>query len=376
MTSRCRSIRTRSGRPPLLEHLRRAFNHVIQHRGPHGLPLIGRADWNDCLNLNCYSTNPDEAFQIARNNEGSVAESVLIAGMFAFIGDEYAALLRHLGKTTEAKVAEAHIDEMRDTVVRHGFDGRWFLRAYDSHGRKVGSSENEEGQIFAEPQAFCAMAGIGKDTRLVPFGAGRGGGAIGHAVRHRLAAAGLLALLPGAGRNQLVSAGLQGERGHFLPLQSVDHDCRVAAGRGQQAYDYYRRISPAFLDDQQQNHRTEPYVYAQMIAGPDSVCSGQAKNSWLTGTRRMELRGHDALHAGRAARAQRPANYAHDCARDRLVSGYPPLPRSGVYDCRSLPAKMEGVPEVFVNGSPAGTNLVPYAERGACVSVECHVHGC
>ena len=151
---------------PLVEHLQRSFEHVVANRGPHGLPLIGRADWNDCLNLNCYSTNPDESFQTARIGAGQVAESVLIAGMFVYIGDEYAALLRHIGRVNEAEVVALHVDDMRRAVVRHGFDGRWYLRAYDAHGRKVGSSENEEGQIFAEPQGFCAMAGIGKEQGL------------------------------------------------------------------------------------------------------------------------------------------------------------------------------------------------------------------
>ncbi len=148
---------------PLLEHLQRSFEHVVANRGPHGLPLIGRADWNDCLNLNCYSTNPDESFQSAPKRPGQVAESVLIAGMFAYIGDEYESLLRHLGDQKTADIVALHVDVMRRAVMRHGFDGEWYLRAYDAHGQKIGSKENEEGQIFAEPQGFCAMAGIGKD---------------------------------------------------------------------------------------------------------------------------------------------------------------------------------------------------------------------
>ncbi len=56
----------------------------------HGLPLIGRADWNDCLNLNCFSDTPGQSFQTTTNKEGKVAESVFIAGLFVLAAKEMA----------------------------------------------------------------------------------------------------------------------------------------------------------------------------------------------------------------------------------------------------------------------------------------------
>lgn len=98
---------------PLSDHLKRSFNHVIENLGPHGLPLIGRADWNDCLNLNCFSTEPGESFQIATCKDGKVAESVMIAGMFAYIGEEYANLMRKIGNKEEADRADREVNKMR-----------------------------------------------------------------------------------------------------------------------------------------------------------------------------------------------------------------------------------------------------------------------
>lgn len=72
-----------------MEHLRRSFNYTINHLGPHGLPQIGRADWNDCLNLNCFSEEPGESFQTFGPSEGPNAESVFIAGMFVKYGKDY-----------------------------------------------------------------------------------------------------------------------------------------------------------------------------------------------------------------------------------------------------------------------------------------------
>jgi cellobiose phosphorylase len=270
--------------PPLQEHLRRAFEHVVRHLGPHGLPLIGRADWNDCLNLNCYSTDPDEAFQTERNGIGDVAESVLIAGMFVFIGGQYAELLEYLARNDEAEAVRHSVAEMRSAVLRHGYDGAWFLRAYDSQGRKVGSHENDEGQLFAEPQAFCAMAGIGKEQGWCH--------AALDAVAQRLATRFGIVLQqpaysryhPELGEVSSYPPGFKENAGIFCHYNPWIMIAESLLGRGTRAYDYYCRIAPGFVDDRQAIHRAEPYVYSQMIAGPDACNTGQAKNSWLTGT--------------------------------------------------------------------------------------------
>ncbi|HMA65720.1 MAG TPA: hypothetical protein VKO63_10995, partial [Chitinispirillaceae bacterium] len=150
----------------LLDHLDKSFYHVVNNKGPHGLPLIGRADWNDCLNLNCFSTTPDESYQTCTNKDGKTAESVFIAGMFVAIGREYVSILELLGKKNDAKKAVAQIDEMIATVKKHGWDGEWYVRAYDDGGKKVGSKECEEGKIFIEPQGYCVMAKIGLEDGM------------------------------------------------------------------------------------------------------------------------------------------------------------------------------------------------------------------
>src|SRR5262249_25661475 len=143
-----------------------SFYHVVENLGPHNLPLIGRADWNDCLNLNCFSETPDESYQTTENRQGRTAESIFIAGMFVFIGPEYVALCEKLGQNQEAQKAHHHIEAMKQAVIDYGYDGEWFLRAYDFFGNKVGSHETAEGQIYIEPQGFCVMAGIGVENGL------------------------------------------------------------------------------------------------------------------------------------------------------------------------------------------------------------------
>ncbi|HPX26310.1 MAG TPA: glycosyl transferase [Treponemataceae bacterium] len=123
----------------LYEHLKRSFRYITTHIGPHGLPLIGRADWNDCLNLNCFSTDPNDSFQTSTNKDGKNAESVMIAQMFVYVAPDYAAMCRMMGDEAEAKFAEEQAAQMAEQICKTGWDGDWYIRAYDDFGKKIGS---------------------------------------------------------------------------------------------------------------------------------------------------------------------------------------------------------------------------------------------
>ncbi|MEC0372569.1 GH36-type glycosyl hydrolase domain-containing protein [Paenibacillus chibensis] len=268
----------------LFEHLKRSFYHVIENLGPHGLPLIGRADWNDCLNLNCFSDVPDESFQTTQHIEGRTAESVFIAGLFVFAGPEFAELCRRRGLAEEASAAEKHIQTMREKTLEHGFDGDWFLRAYDHYGQKVGSKECDEGQIFIEPQGFCVMAGIGVEEGLAKKAL--------DSVAERLETPyGIVLQNPpyskyyiNLGEISSYPPGYKENAGIFCHNNPWVMMAETVIGRGDRAFELYRKIAPAYLEEISEIHRTEPYVYSQMIAGKDAVRQGEAKNSWLTGT--------------------------------------------------------------------------------------------
>ncbi|MDR2474868.1 MAG: glycosyl transferase [Bacteroidales bacterium] len=270
---------------PLFDHLTVSFNYAIRHLGPHGLPLIGRADWNDCLNLNCFSNNPDESFQTTENKtEGSQAESVMIAGLFVMYGREYARLCHLTGKTGEALRAEQEVNKMIETVKKFGWDGEWFLRAYDFAGNKIGSHENEEGRIFIESNGWCAMAGIGLENGLV-------GKALDSVKKYLDCEHGIVLNNPAYSRYYIeygeISSypeGYKENAGIFCHNNPWIIIGETVLGRGDRAWEYYRKICPAYLEEQSNLHKTEPYVYAQMIAGKDACRPGEAKNSWLTGT--------------------------------------------------------------------------------------------
>jgi cellobiose phosphorylase len=269
---------------PLFEHLRRSIRYTMEHLGPHGLPLIGRADWNDCLNLNCFSTEPGESFQTCANFESGKAESILIAAMFVLYGKEYAELCRRFGDNAEAKDVLQAVSDVEQAALQHGWDGEWFLRAYDAFERPVGSKVCEEGQIYVEPQGFCVMAGIGVKE-------GYASAAL-KSVKARLESEHGIQLLNPCytayheelGEITSYPPGYKENGGIFChnnPWVSIAH---TVLGDGNAAFDAYRRISPAYTEYKSEIHRTEPYVYSQMIAGRETQRSGEAKNSWLTGT--------------------------------------------------------------------------------------------
>ena len=269
----------------MFEHLRISFNHVVENLGPHMLPLIGRADWNDCLNLNCFSWDPNESFQTTENQtEGSKAESLMIAGLFVVCGRDYVELCQQIGQTDEANRALSFIDQMVEAVMKHGWDGEWYLRAYDYFGRKVGSKENEEGKIFIESQGWCTMAGIGLEEGMVQK-------ALDSVKKHLDCEHGIVLNHPAFtkyfveyGEISSYPAGYKENAGIFCHNNPWVIIGETVLGRGDYAWDYYRKICPSYTEERSALHKVEPYVYSQMIAGKDAARPGEGKNSWLTGT--------------------------------------------------------------------------------------------
>ena len=271
---------------PLYEHLQRSIQYTLERLGPNQLPLIGRADWNDCLNLNCFSDTPGQSFQTTTNKDGTTAESVFIAGLFVLACKEMAGLA---GKKKEERGASAKeylqfASDMEKTVWAAGWDGDWFRRAYDNYGHVLGSKENTEGRIFIEPQGICIMAGLGVEN-------GNAVKALNSVAEHLATPHGIVLQQPAFSQYYLhlgeISSyppGYKENAGIFCHTNPWIMIAEAMVGRGDQAFDYYKRINPSAREEISELHKCEPYVYAQMIAGKDAPTHGEAKNSWLSGT--------------------------------------------------------------------------------------------
>ncbi len=268
----------------LYGHLQRAMQYTLDRLGPNSLPLIGRADWNDCLNLNCFSDEPGQSFQTTTNKEGKTAESVFIAGLFVLAADEIIAISERTGHDRDAQNMQAAARAMQAAIWEAGWDGAWFRRAYDDFGKPVGSRKNEEGQIYIEPQGICVMAGLGIED-------GRAQQALDSVTEHLATPHGIVVHQPAYTRYYLhlgeISSyppGYKENAGVFCHNNPWVMIAETMIGRGDKAFDYYQRINPSRREAISEVHKCEPYVYAQMIAGKDAPTHGEAKNSWLTGT--------------------------------------------------------------------------------------------
>ena len=356
----------------LMDHLKVSFDHVVNNLGPHGLPLIGRADWNDCLNLNCFSMDPNESFQTTENKtEGSKAESLMIAGQFVIYGEEYVKLCRKLGLDAEADRAQKHVNDMVEAVKKHGWDGEWFLRAYDFYGNKVGSHENKEGKIFIESQGWCTMAGIGLESGLVEK-------SLDSVKKYLDCEHGIVLNNPAFteyvmeyGEISTYPAGYKENAGIFTHNNPWVIIGETVLGRGDEAWEYYRKICPAYLEEKSDLHKVEPYVYCQMTAGKDAYKPGEAKNSWLTGTASWNwyaitqfILGIKPDYDGLVIDPCVPKDWKHYEIRRKF--------RDAEYDIviDNPDGVSRGVKSLLLNGKPVDGNLVPHQAAGSVNKVE------
>jgi len=355
----------------LFHHLTVSFNHVIENVGPHLLPLIGRADWNDCLNLNCFSWDPDESFQTTENKtEGSQAESLMIAGLFIVCGRDYEALCRQIGNHKEAGRAQKCIDSMEEAVKKSGWDGDWYLRAYDYFGNKVGSKENSEGKIFIESQGWCAMAKVGLEEGMVRK-------ALDSVKQYLDTPNGIVLNNPAFteykveyGEISSYPAGYKENAGVFCHNNPWIMIAETILGRGDDAWDYFRKICPSYTEDMSDLHKVEPYVYSQMVAGKDAFKPGEAKNSWLTGTAAWNyyaitqfILGIKPGYEGLVIDPCIPAGWKGFSVtrKFRNATYHIEIKNTGVN---------RGIKRLIVNGQPLSGNIVPLQPDGSVNTVE------
>lgn len=359
----------------LFEHLTRSFEYTRTHVGPHGLPLIGRADWNDCLNLNAWSTEPGESFQTTENRTGGVAESVFIAAMFVMYGEQYAEIAERRGLPDVAASARESVAAMRAAILEHGWDGRWFLRAYDYDGNPVGTDAHDEGKIWIEPQGFAVMAGVGVGDG--PDDAEAPAIKALDSVEELLGTEhGMVLQYPAyttyrleLGEVSTYPPGYKENGGIFCHNNPWVIIAETMVGRGAEAFDHYRRITPAYREGISDVHRLEPYVYAQMIAGKEAVRHGEAKNSWLTGTAAWNF-----VAVSQYLLGVRP-EYDGLVVDPQIGPDVPEftvtrVARGATYEITVINSGARGArARLTVDGTEIEGNLVPYAPAGSTVTV-------
>ncbi|MFA5410946.1 MAG: glycosyl transferase [Candidatus Omnitrophota bacterium] len=347
-----------AGSATLYEHLVRAVNYSLKQVGSHGIPLMGYADWNDCL-----------------NNMGPGAESVWVAQLLCFVLKELSSLAEFIGKKKDALKFWRSALKMQQTINQKAWDGSWYVRAFDTGGRPIGSSSCREGRIYLNSQSWAVLADIAERKKLVKCM---------DMVKERLDSKYGLMLLsppyktfdPRVGAIGTFAAGLKENGGIFCHANPWAMIAETLLGRAEQAFDYYKKMAPAAYSNIAAVHMTEPYIYSQFIAGKDSQEFGRARNSWLTGSAAWNF-----IAATWYILGIRP-DY-----RGLMVS--PCIPRQwdgfrikrrfrgATYDIKvSNPRHVStGIKSVFINGKKIEKNILPLAKAGTTCKVEAIIGG-
>ncbi|MBN3033737.1 MAG: hypothetical protein JW873_06545 [Candidatus Saganbacteria bacterium] len=291
---------------PVLEHLKRAMQHMYTKTGPHGLPLIGRADWNDCLNLNLLervedgANYPEVGFQTAKlaakHPSETRAESLMIAGLFIVAAEQAALIYDKAGDSAEAQKLRAQRVKMIAAVEQHGWDanfggGEWFRRAYDRNGAPLGSAlDPAKGATWIESQGWNVMAGVGREKGwtakaldsvdselLTPWGIKL----LNPPIRGFNPQIGEVTAYPPGTKE---GGGIFSHNNPWVIIGNLMEGTRKNINR---AYDYFQRIAPWFFSPERLlQYQCEPHCFAQVTVGPDApeFTQGKGRNSWTTGT--------------------------------------------------------------------------------------------
>ncbi|MBU0687717.1 MAG: glycosyl transferase [Candidatus Margulisbacteria bacterium] len=252
----------------LYQHLRLAIKYTWDNLGKHDLPKSGFADWNDCLNL-------------LGKKKG--AESVLVGMMLVGAADLLSEIAHHIGEKKDQKSFLEVAEEMREQLNDVAWDGDWYKRAFDDKGKPVGSKECKEGKIYLETQAWAVFSNTADQKR---------GRECMDAVHEKLATKYGIVLqqpamrhfYPELGEISTYPPGLKENASIFCHPNPWAIIAETMLSHGERAFHYYKAILPSAQNDIAEIRKTEPYVYCQMVAGPDHPDFGEGKNSWLTGS--------------------------------------------------------------------------------------------
>jgi cellobiose phosphorylase len=201
--------------------------------------------------------------------------------MYVMAADLMAELARRRGKEGAAEDFRGRSGAMKSRINDTCWDGSWYLRAFDDSGAPVGTRGTEEGRLWLESQTWAVLSGVADEGRAR---------ACMDSVREHLATRHGIVLFwpaysryhPELGYVSVFPKGLKENAAIFCHTNPWAMIAETILGRGDEAFRYYKAILPP--TGKPAVRWTEPYVYAQMIAGKEHKDFGQAKNSWLTGT--------------------------------------------------------------------------------------------
>ena len=336
----------------VLEHLLRAMKFTKENVGKHGLPLLGFADWNDCVNL------------------PTGAESLFNAHLYGKALQEMMELSEALGEKEWKEQYSADYEAMKSNVNKSAWDGEWYVRYFDADGTPLGSNSNAHGKIYLNGQSWSVISGFATEER------GRKAMDSARAMLNtskgiKLSTPGFNGYDPTKGGITTYPPGAKENGGIFLHTNPWVMIAETILGNGDRAFEYYDQINPAKKNSIIDEYECEPYVYPQNILGDEHPQFGLARNSWLSGTSSWTYQAATKYILGIMPKYN---GFVVDPCIPKNWDGF-----SVQRKFRGVDYKIEvknpshvckGVKTVKVNGKEIERNLVPLFNSGESVTVE------
>lgn len=262
------------GPEPMYEHLKKAIDFVLGEKGPQGFVLMRFADWNDCLNLGA---------------DNETAETTWVPEFLYLAIKEFVTVADFLDRQDDHEKYNAIASKIKENFNSRAWDGKWFIRGIDKHGKAVGSAKCKEGGIIdLLPQAWGVMSGIADPDKARS--------SMDMVKKYLDTEYGIMLMTPPykefderLGAVTTFAPGLKENGGIFCHANPWAMIAETMLGRGDIAFKYYKTILPPTKNRMADIHQTECYVYSQFITGAHNRSFGRARNSWLTGSAAWNL---------------------------------------------------------------------------------------
>lgn len=252
------------GEGTVYEHMKRILDFSAEQVGATGICKGLRADWNDCLNL-------------------GGGESAMVSFLHYWAISHFLQLAEYLGRTEDVEKYQAMRERVGDVCNRELWDKEWFIRGITKNGKKIGTSEDAEGKVHLESNAWAVLSGAADVEK--------GKRAMDSVDKYLFTPYGILLNAPSytvpdddIGFVTRVYPGLKENGSIFSHPNPWAWAAECVLGRGDRAMKFYNALCPYYQNNMIEIRQSEPYSYCQFVVGRDHTAFGRARHPFMTGS--------------------------------------------------------------------------------------------
>lgn len=252
------------GEGTVYEHMKRILDFSAEQVGATGICKGLRADWNDCLNL-------------------GGGESAMVSFLHYWAICHFLQLAEYLGRTEDVEKYQAMRERVGNVCNRELWDKEWFIRGITKNGKKIGTSEDAEGKVHLESNAWAVLSGAADVEK--------GKRAMDSVDKYLFTPYGILLNAPSytvpdddIGFVTRVYPGLKENGSIFSHPNPWAWAAECVLGRGDRAMKFYNALCPYYQNNMIEIRQSEPYSYCQFVVGRDHTAFGRARHPFMTGS--------------------------------------------------------------------------------------------